>query len=361
MPIPSPQALSWLQLALTPGRSTLSTAVLHAAAPTEMREGLAASAAHKEAGLPWRDSAPLGPCWDASLHWLTANDCRLLAPCDAEWPPALRTLEGAPAVLFAQGNIALLQESAIAVVGSRRASRQGTSDAFTFAQAFSETGLVVVSGMAEGIDAAAHLGALAGKSSTIAVMGTGPDLVYPACNARLHARLLAEGCVITEFPPGAPPMARHFPRRNRIISGLSLGVVVVEAARRSGSLITARLALDQQKDVYALPGSIHSPLSKGCHEIIREGAKLVEDVNHVLEDLGYGQHARAKRRVATLAVSPRQARVLDAIGYAPTSPDEVCFATGMDIGEVLVEVTQLEMARRLESLPGGRYRRRAES
>ncbi|HEY4658326.1 MAG TPA: DNA-processing protein DprA, partial [Gemmatimonadaceae bacterium] len=226
-------------------------------------------------------------------------------------------------------------------------------NAESFAQSFSAAGLTIVSGLALGIDAAAHRGALAGASSTIAVLGTGIDVTYPARNAALAAEIAARGALVSEFPLGSPPVAASFPRRNRIISGLARGVLVVEAAISSGSLITARAAAEQGRDVFAIPGSIHSPLSKGCHALIKQGAKLVESAPDVLGELG-GFSAP----VATPARAPvTDDALLEHMGYDPCNVDKLCERSGLTADRVSAILLQLELSGRVVSLPGGQYQR----
>lgn len=230
-------------------------------------------------------SSELAALVDATRAWLAQPGHHLLTLHDPRYPPLLAQLPDAPLLLYIKGRIELLARPLVAVVGSRNASMQGKANAQAFARALSQAGLGVVSGLALGIDTAAHEGALPWQGSTIAVIGTGIDRVYPARNRALAHRIAAEGCIVSEYPLGMPPVAANFPRRNRIISGLAAGVLVVEAAAQSGSLITAQLAAEQGREVFALPGSIHSALAKGCHQLIREGAQLVETVDEVLQAL----------------------------------------------------------------------------
>jgi DNA processing protein len=284
-----------------------------------------------------------------------------IARDDPRYPARLLEIDGAPSGLWAAGRIELLQAPAIAVVGSRNCSFHGREDAELFARCFARAGFCVVSGLALGVDAAAHEGALAENGSSIAVLGTGIDLDYPKGNKALAQALRTYGCVITEFDPGTPPRAGNFPQRNRIISGLSLGVLVVEAADRSGSLITARQAAEQGRDVFAIPGSIHSPLAKGCHKVIREGAKLVDTPAHVLESLGWKGAAHGE--VALFDESPAGddsgdvTAILKALGNAPMSMDQVVIATGLPARRIAAELSLLEVSQRVCSLPGGWFQR----
>ena len=227
------------------------------------------------------------PAIEAVLHWLSDPLNHIVTLADEAYPQSLLNLPDPPTLLYVKGRLDLLNASSLAVVGSRNATTQGIRNAEAFASSASSDGLCIVSGMAQGIDTAAHRGGLQGSGSSIAVVGTGLDKVYPASNKELAHHLAQAGTIVSEFHLGTPPLAANFPRRNRIISGLSLGCLVVEASIQSGSLITARLALEQGREVFAIPGSIHSPQSKGCHALIKQGAKLVESVQDILEELGY--------------------------------------------------------------------------
>jgi DNA processing protein len=240
------------------------------------------------------------------------------------------------------------------MVGSRNATPQGIENATSFARAFSAAGLTIVSGLALGIDAAAHRGALEGEGSTIAVLGAGVDVAYPPRNRELQRRIAERGALVSELPLGTPAVAANFPRRNRLISGLARGVLVVEAALASGSLITARLAAEQGRDVFAIPGSIHSPLAKGCHALIKDGAKLVESAEDVLGELGLG--AAAARTVAQS--SPEVAHeLLQHLGHDPCNVDTLCRRSGLTPDIVSAMLLELELQGRVASLPGGRYQR----
>ncbi len=271
---PHEETLAWLRLALSPGLGARDRRLLLSA-----HENDAAKAARE---LPGEPAAHL---LESTLAWLSQPECHLLTLQDPQYPPLLREITDPPPVLYAQGRLELLSLPALAIVGSRNATPRGLDDARAFAQALSDAGLAIVSGLALGIDAAAHRGGLAGASSSIAVMGTGPEQRYPRGNQQLAQELAAHGCLLSEFHVGTPPDKRNFPRRNRLISGMSRGVLVVEAALASGSIITAHAAVDQGRDVFAIPGSIHSPLSKGCHCLIKEGAKLVDSADDILLEL----------------------------------------------------------------------------
>jgi DNA processing protein len=274
-----------------------------------------------------------------------------------------------PPLLYAIGRIDLLAQPALAIVGSRSATQQGAATAESFAAGLARAGLTVVSGLALGIDAAAHRGALkaaadGARGSTIAVVGTGIDLVYPASNRPLTEQIRREALVLSELALGTPAIAHNFPRRNRLIAGLARGVLVVEAALRSGSLITARLAAEQGREVFAIPGSIHSPVAKGCHRLIKDGAKLVESVQDILEELRLeagaiaASDAAATMQTATHADLPAaQAGVLAALGHDPVDLDQLAQRTQRPAGELTALLLELELAQHVERLPGNRYQR----
>jgi len=292
----------------------------------------------------------------AQAHaWLEQPGHRLVVWGDPHYPQALLALGHSPAVLYYVGNPDLLNERSLAIVGSRSATAQGKDNARAFASALSDAGLVIVSGLALGIDGAAHEGALDGRAGTLAVVGTGLDRVYPARHRELAHRIAARGGLLSEFPPGTPPRDFHFPQRNRLISGLSQGVLVVEATLHSGSLITARYAGEQGRDVFAIPGSIHSPLSKGCHKLIREGAKLVETAQDVLEEMGLAPPAPGLQSAEGDPMS--EGAVLDALGGDPADVDTLVARTGLAADEVVVQLTELELQGDIAPLPGGRWQR----
>jgi len=295
---------------------------------------------------------------EATEKWLAAaEDHALITLADASYPQTLLTTADPPPVLFAVGRVDLLNRPSVAIVGSRNATRQGAENAHGFARALAQSGVTIVSGLALGIDAAAHSGALASDSaaSTIAVVGTGVDVIYPASNRRLTLDVRKRGVVISEFALGTPSIAHNFPRRNRIIAGMTRGVLVVEAALRSGSLITARLAADCGRDVFAVPGSIHAPLSKGCHRLIRDGAKLVESANDVLEELGLT--GKADFDSATPPEPSAHADILQLVGHDPIDLDQLAQHSGRDTGELVGALLELELAQYVERLPGNRYQR----
>jgi DNA processing protein len=283
-------------------------------------------------------------------EWLDDPINRILTIADAEYPKALLNIPDPPLLLFVKGRLDLLNSPALAIVGSRNATAQGIRNAEAFAKSSSETGLCIVSGMAHGIDAAAHIGGLQGAGSSIAVVGTGLDKVYPSANRELAHQLAQNGVIISEFFLGTPPLPPNFPRRNRIISGLSLGCLVVEASLRSGSLITARMALEQGREVFAIPGSIHSPQSKGCHALIKQGAKLVESAQDILEELGY------RTDPAKQAVTSEHPLFLH-LGFDPLDAESLSQRCGLTIGELSAILLQLELDGHIASLPGGLYQR----
>lgn len=304
-----------------------------------------------------RVAAPVDPGLLARTQaWLDQPGHELVAWDDAHYPQALLRLGHAPPALYYVGRRELLNHPAFAIVGSRSATAQGKDNARAFARALSDAGLVIVSGLAAGIDGAAHEGALEGSASTLAVVGTGLDRVYPARHRALAHAIAERGGLLSEFPPGTPPRDFNFPRRNRLISGLCRGVLVVEAALKSGSLITARYAGEQGREVFAIPGSIHSPLSKGCHKLIREGAALVETARDVLEVLGLAPMAPALQSDADAPMS--EGAVLRALGDDPADVDTLIARTGLAADGVIVELTGLEIAGAVAPLPGGKWQRR---
>jgi DNA processing protein len=293
---------------------------------------------------------------DAVERWLNDSANCILTLADSRYPRALLEIPDPPPLLYAKGRIDLLNQSALAVVGSRNATPQGMATAESFARALSDSGLTIVSGLALGIDAAAHRGGLAGSARSVAVVGTGLDVVYPARNRALAHELAAHGALISEFALGTPPIGANFPRRNRLISGLARGCLVVEAAPQSGSLITARLANEQGREVFAVPGSIHSALSKGCHLLIKQGAKLVESAQDVLEELGsLTSHPTADRPIFPEDASARA--FLGHLGFDPCDIDELVARSGLAADAVASLLTQLEIEGLVAALPGGKYQR----
>ena len=319
------------------------------------------------------------PDWEAieaDLRWCANPNNHILTLNDARYPSLLREITDPPPLLFVTGDPALLQYPQLAMVGSRNPNQHGSQTAFDFAEYLSRRGLVITSGLALGIDAASHRGALAGSGLTIAVAGTGLDRVYPASHKALAHEIAEQGTLVSENVPGTLPKPGHFPRRNRIISGMSMGVLVVEAARKSGSLITARQAMEQGREVFAIPGSIHNPLARGCHALIRQGAKLVETGQDIVEELGPLLHSVLVNIHATteadsaddspaqtgrkpdLALSEAQQTVLAIIGFEPTTIDRVIQQTRLTADTVSSILVALELQGFITS-QGGNYSRLA--
>lgn len=294
-----------------------------------------------------------------SMKWLAQDNNHIVTLADEDYPPALFEIADPPPLLYLKGQRQLLGKAGIAVVGSRNATPGGKQNAEAFSRSLSDAGLAIVSGLALGIDAAAHRGGLDGRGSTVAVVGTGLDLVYPARNKMLAQEISQRGLIISEFALGTPAIAANFPRRNRIISGLARGVLVVEAALASGSLITARLAAEQGRDVFAIPGSIHSPFSKGAHQLIKQGAKLVDEANDILLELQW-PHAQPAN-----AVSPAKTAedatdpVLDAMGFDAVSVDELAMRVKLDTHLLVARLTEFELDGQIAQMAGGKYQRLA--
>jgi len=324
---------------------------------------LEASAALRRRHVPASSAALLEAACDetrlrATLDWLSGREHGIVTWDDQDYPRVLMEIGDAPPVFYCQGRRELLARPAVAIVGSRNATAQGCADAEAFAAALSAAGFTIVSGLAHGIDAAAHRGGLAHPGSSIAVVGTGLDRVYPARNRELAHALAARGLIVSEFAIGTPPLKQNFPRRNRVVSGLARGVLVVEATLSSGSLITARFAAEQGREVFAIPGSIHSPFSKGGHQLIREGAKLVETAQDILDELGASVHATAPAASPRLdTVDASTSAVLDALGWDPADVDTLSARTGLPAAAVLAALTTLELARGVAALDGGRWQR----
>ena len=311
---------------------------------------------------------------DATASWLhgASPDAprHVVTLGDPDYPPLLLQTADPPLLLYVLGDPARCSAPSIAIVGSRSATAQGLDHARAFGRHLSERGLTVISGLAAGIDAAAHEGALKGPGGTVAVVGTGLDIVFPERHAALAARIARAGAVVSEYPLGTPPRGINFPQRNRIIAGLSFGTLVVEAALASGSLITARQALEACREVFAIPGSVHSPQSRGCHLLIQQGAKLVETGDDIIEELGFGtvRAARAATPADPSTPDPASAHrtvavdhVLEAMGYDPIDIDELSARTGMGAAALGARLLSLELEGRVARLPGGRLQRRAAS
>ena len=360
-----------------------------AAALRALLEGLDnAEAAFAAGPCAWREYGLAADCIarvknpdkarvDADLRWLAQPGHHLLGWHSPDYPTLLRAIASPPAALFILGDPDLLWHPQIAVVGSRHPSAGGRDNARQFARDFGGAGFVVTSGLAEGIDTAAHLGAME-SSRTVAVLGTGPDSCYPSGNAALMARIAATGAVLTEHPPGTAGLRQHFPSRNRLIAGLSLGTVVIEAAVRSGALITARVATEAGREVFALPGSIHNPTARGCHRLIRQGAGLAETPGEIIEALAPLAETLATALRARLADSGRASSaaaasigsqgsvpfgsveeqlVLHAVGHDPVNLDQLCERTGLTVGHLSAMLVSMELDGSI-SAEHGRYSRR---
>jgi len=370
---------AWLRLMATEGVGTQTARDLltHFGLPEEIfNAGFSALQKRVPEKIARILSAPIAPNVQAhieqTLAWAAQDNNHVITLADANYPQALLRIADPPTLLYVKGNDALLNKHAIAIVGSRNASAQGMLNADRFAKNLSDAGLTVVSGLALGIDTGAHTGAIqsakaANKAtnagSGIAVIGTGLDIVYPAANRALAHQLADVGCIISEYPLGTPAIAHNFPRRNRIISGLSLGVLVVEAAAQSGSLITARSALEQGREVFAIPGSIHSPLAKGCHQLIRQGAKLVESAQDILEELRWDSPALhtsqsgATQIAASNLSDPKLQSLLENMGHDALSVDQLVTRSGLPVASVQAALLHLEMQGHIECLAGGQVRR----
>lgn len=299
---------------------------------------------------------------DAALAWAEQDGASILTREDARYPQLLRELDDSPVVLYVRGDPSVLSDPQLALVGSRNPTPACRDTTRELARHLAACGLTITSGLAIGVDGAAHEGALE-SGRTVAVLGTGPDRVYPAAHRDLARRIACQGALVTEFPPGSGPRGENFPRRNRIISGLSLGTLVTEAALRSGSLITARYAVEQGREVFAIPGSIHNPLARGCHALIRDGAKLVETAQHVLEELvsvlgPFTETAQASVGNGTRGKDGLDAdyrRLLDAMGHDPVAQDELIRRTSFPAQNVSSMLLLLELEGYVSSHPGGRY------
>lgn len=354
---PTKDALYWIGLSLIPGlgaetyRRLLvafgNPQQIYATSAGDLRQVVDVKIASLIADGP--DETALDP----SLQWLSQPGNALVTLADESYPKSLLEIPDPPPLLYVKGRIDLLNQSTIAVVGSRNATPQGLKTAEAFSHALSDAGWCVSSGLALGIDGAAHRGALYGKGSTIAVVGTGLDIVYPARHRDLAHEICEKGVIVSEFALGEPSKASNFPRRNRIISGLSRGVLVVEANLESGSLITARLAAEQGRDVFAIPGSIHSPLSKGCHRLIKQGAKLVDSIHDILEELG---DAPISDITADTPGTPDHP-LLQQMGYDAVSLETLIQLSGLTSNQVSAMLLTLELDGKIASLPGGRYQR----
>ncbi len=355
----------WLRLLLTPGVGNESARKLLAAfgLPHDVFEqdgaawqAVVGSRAARALGSPPEN---LDAEVDRLQHWL-AGDARrhVLTLGDARYPPELLQMADPPLMLYVQGDLgALHHPRRLAIVGSRNPTPQGEAHARQFAHALGAADVCVVSGLALGIDGAAHEGALDAGAPTIAVVGTGLDRVYPQRHLALAHRIGAQGAIVSEYALGTPPLAAHFPQRNRIIAGLSQGTLVVEAALQSGSLITARLAAEQGREVFAIPGSIHSPQARGCHALIRQGAKLVESVQDILEDLRLVPPQAADGGHDDPTDAEKEDALLEAMGHDPVSLDALQARTGLDTAQLQARLLELELQGDVGRLPGGLLQR----
>jgi DNA processing protein len=385
-PIEDGDLAAWLRLVGTPGvgRGTARVLLARFGPPRQVLAqsraalrgvvGEALADALLDADDEWEAAAAAVRAWlegDASRHVLTLDDPR--------FPRALLDTADPPLMLYAQGRLDRMEAPSIAIVGSRHATPQGRDNARAFARALGNSGWTIVSGMALGVDGAAHEGALETPCSTIAVVGTGIDRIYPARHEQMARRIAETGLLLSELPMGTPPLRENFPQRNRIIAGLTRGTLVVEAALQSGSLITARLANESGREVFAIPGSIHSPQSRGCHALIKQGAKLVETAQDVLDELRGGH---AWQRVdsdgaagasiddaqalvgnpdgrAVPALAPRDVAIVDAMGFDPVGLDAILDRTGLDTATVQARLLDLELEGHVQRMPGGRFQRRS--
>ena len=361
---------AWIRLAAAPGLevATLTQAVLAAGGAAQLLN--ASTRRLAELAVPEGTAARLGSLGalgiERDLAWLDAPHHHLV-PCTSEaYPPLLAQTVGAPLILYVDGDPAVLSEPQLAIVGSRNPTVAGSETAHAFAEFLSTAGLTIASGLAEGIDAAAHRGALAGGGRTVAVCGTGLDLVFPREHAALAREIAVHGALVSEFPIGTPGRRANFPQRNRIISGLALGTLVVEAARRSGSLITARYAGEQGREVFAIPGSIHNPLARGCHALIRQGAKLVESAEDVLAELPAlagalreirGPATTARAKIAADELDKDYKILLDALGFEPASLDRLVERTEFAAESVASMLLILELKGLVTACAGGTYSR----
>ncbi|MGH8292648.1 MAG: DNA-processing protein DprA [Gammaproteobacteria bacterium] len=363
------EATFWLVLARAPGLGPAGFSALLARCGTP--DGIFAAPKRDFTGLGlgaetirWLES----PDWNAvekDQRWLETAGAALLPCTDPDYPTLLKQIPDPPIVLFLRGEVALLGSPQLAIVGSRNPSGEGRRNAEEFAAYLARCGLTITSGMALGIDGASHRGALKASGKTLAVWGTGLDKVYPPAHRELAEQIAAHGLIVSEYAPGTPPLPHNFPRRNRLISGLSVGTLVVEANQTSGSLITARLASEQGREVFAIPGSIHNPLARGCHRLIREGAKLVESAGDILEELApllkleaaAAPQAPAETQAADEPDDPEYRLLLNSLDYAPTSVDALVERTGLTPDVVSSMLLMLELQGQVEAAPGGHYSR----
>lgn len=359
----------WLALWRVPGVGARGFAALAGRFGSPSGVFTASRSRLAEAGLKERSlDALAAPDWagvDADQEWAAQPGRSVITRADAAYPALLSELPDPPPLLFVHGNPDVLSLPQLAMVGSRKPSRTGVETARDFSKALADAGLAISSGLALGIDAAAHRGAVDADGVTIAVMGTGPDRLYPKRNAKLAGAIVERGALVTEYPVGTPVLANNFPRRNRVISGLAVGTLVVEAALRSGSLITARLAMEQGREVFAIPGSIHNPMARGCNALIKQGAKLVETAQDIAEELAalFGVLAASDAHDDAVSAADGNAldadyqRLLDVVGFEPTSVDSIVERSELTAEEVSSMLLLLELQGRVEAMPGGRFSR----
>ena len=375
----SADLLAWAVLARAPGLTAalLSAALQRLHHPSALVAG--SETAWEAAGLPavTRDFLRSGTSSGNTTHgpvslprWLESPHHELLPFTDARFPSVLKALNDCPIALYVSGKVEALNDPQLAVVGSRHPTAQGRENALLLAQTLSERGLCITSGMAEGVDACAHQGALDAQGATVGILGAGIDVVYPRCNQQLYDRVAQYGTLVSEFPLGEPPRRRNFPRRNRLIAALGVGTLVVEAARRSGSLLTAMLAGAYGRQVFAVPGSIHNPLSRGCHELIKKGAALVEDADDILLKLNFSAffaNDLPRQTVSTSGLSNTAGMdkdhkiLLDALGFDPVDLDSLIVRTGFKPDAVSSMMLILELEGHVQAAPGGRYSRVSRS
>lgn len=357
------ELLAWLRLLQTPelGRGSVRRLLAVFGSPQGViaagSEALRSAAGAKVAEALGVVPDGLEALVDRTQVWLDEAPQRAIVTLgDALYPASLLETADPPLLLHLQGRVELLTADSLAVVGSRNPTRQGTDNARDFARHLSQAGLTIVSGLALGIDGAAHEGGLLGQGSTIAVVGTGLDRVYPKRHLSLAHRIAAEGLIVSEYSLGAPPLGHHFPQRNRLIAGLTRATLVVEATLQSGSLITARLAAEAGREVYVIPGSIHAPQSRGCHALIKQGAKLVDQAQDILEDLRPSLVPPAPVQPACDRIEPAN-ELLEALGYDPMTLDALAARTGVAPAELSAKLLELELEGRVARLPGHRFQR----
>lgn len=386
------ERFAWVQLAFTPyiGAESFTQLIEHCGSAEAALKAPAALVAQlgrygKQAAAAWHDTGKAKTACETAFNWEKQPDCRLLLSCDEDFPIRLKEGLTPPPVLFVRGNADLLRQASVGIVGSRHATPQAMRIAGDFGRALSEQNIPVISGMAAGIDTAAHHGALQGAGSTIAVWGTGIDRIYPQSNQKLAYQIAEQGVIVSEFPLGTRPLAGNFPRRNRLIAGLAQAVLVVEAALESGSLITARLAGEMGREVMAIPGSIDNPHSKGCHKLIKEGAKLVECLDDILSEcpelLQKSIESSGSTQLPTKLSTRKRANVsrenkqpalvemlqqtvaaegnslLAMMGYDPIHPDLLAEKCKLATDEIYAQLMELELDGMVVAMPGGRFQR----